>query len=443
MPTFSTLLAPRVRRMIPALAAGLLLVAASTAFAQPSALTLDRALQLAQERSRLLPAQESAAAGARQMALAASHLPDPVLKAGVNNLPVDGADRFSLTRDFMTMRSIGVMQEFTRDDKRKARSARFVREAEVAEAGRVVALIDLRRETAMAWLERHFQERLRELLQLQRTETGLQIEAAEAAYRGGRGAQADVFAVRSALAQIDDRLRQVDLQIATAKTALARWVGAPAEQPLGEAPALSAVRLDTGRLEAELEHHPQLALMARQEATARAQAQVARSNRQPDMSVELMVSQRGSAYSNMVSVNVSIPLQWDRANRQDRELAAKLADTEQLRAQREEATREQLARTRTWLLQWHSTRDRLAHYDNTLIPLASDRGQAAIAAYRGGSGPLAAVLDARRTEIDHRVERLRLEMEAAALWARLEYLIPAEHLAAAAHAAAAPKEQQP
>jgi outer membrane protein TolC len=442
MSSSSTRPVPRVWRAVPVAAAGLLLIATSAALAQPS-LTLDRALQLAQERSRLLPAQESAAAGARQMALAASHLPDPVLKAGVNNLPVDGADRFSLTRDFMTMRSIGVMQEFTRDDKRKARSARFHREAEAAEAGRMVALIDLRRETAMAWLERHFQERLRGLLQVQRSETALQIDAAEAAYRGGRGSQADVFAARLALAQIDDRIRQADLQVATAKTTLARWVGTSAEQPLGEMPVLSAVRLETIDLEVRLEQHPQLALMARQEATARAEADIARSNRQPDMSVELMVSQRGSAFSNMVSVNVSIPLQWDRANRQDRELAAKLAESEQLRAQREEATREQVARTRTLLLQWTSTRNRLAHYDSTLIPLATDQGRAAIAAYRGGSAPLAAALDARRTEIDRRVERLQLEMEAASLWARLEYLIPAEHSAPAAHAADAAKEQRP
>ena len=33
-----------------------------------------------------------------------------------------------------------------------------------------------------------------------------------------------------------------------------------------------------------------------------------------------MYSQRGPAYSNMVSLNVSLPLPWDRKNRQDREL---------------------------------------------------------------------------------------------------------------------------
>jgi hypothetical protein len=37
------------------------------------------------------------------------------------------------------------------------------------------------------------------------------------------------------------------------------------------------------------------------------------------------------------------------------------------------------------------------------------------------------VLEARRMAIDTQMDRLRLEMETAALWAQLEYLIPAEH----------------
>ena len=87
-------------------------------------------------------------------------------------------------------------------------------------------------------------------------------------------------------------------------------------------------------------------------------------------------------------------------------------------------TREHVAETRSWLQQWQSNRDRLAQYDSSLIPLASERTLAAIAAYRGGGGTLPAVLEARRMEIDTRMERLRLEMETAGLWARLEYLIP-------------------
>ncbi|HEY2928321.1 TolC family protein [Piscinibacter sp.] len=409
------------------LALALVLSFAAVAAHAENALTLDQALRLAQDRSRQLSAQDEAASAAREMAVAAGQLPDPALKLGVNNLPFNGEDRFSLTRDFMTMRSVGVMQELTRTDKRKARSARFEREAEVAEAGRELALANLQRDTARAWLERYYQERMHEVLVAQRDEARLQIEAADAAYRGGRGSQADVFAARAAVAQIEDRIAQTERQIATARTQLVRWVGAAAGQPLGTPPSLDTLRLDPATLDTQLVHHPQIAVMVKQEETARADADIARANKRADWSAELMVSQRGPAYSNMISFNVSIPWQWDPKNRQDRELAARLAIAEQMRAQREEASREHLAEARMLLQEWQSNRERLAHYDGSLIPLATERTRAAIAAYRGGAATLGAVLDARRNDIDTRMERLRIEMDSARLWAQLEYLIPAGH----------------
>jgi len=395
--------------------------------AHPAPLTLDEALRLAQERSRQLPAQNASAQAARQMAIAAGQRPDPILKAGINNLPVNGPDRFSLTNDFMTMRSVGVSQEFTRDGKLKARAARFEREAEVAEAGRELALANLQRDTAMAWLDRYYQERMREVLITQRDEAKLQIEAADAAYRGGRGSQADVFAARSAVAQIEDRIAQTERQVTTANTLLARWVGPAATETLAAPPTLDAVRLRPEELETQFAHHPQIAMMFKQEAVAQAEADVAQSAKQTDVSVELMYSQRGPAYSNMVSVNVSIPLQWDQKNRQDREVAAKLATVEQMRAQREEETRMRVAEALAMLQEWRSDRERLTRYDASLLPLATERTRAAIAGYRGGASPLTAVLDARRGEIDTRMERIRLEMDAARLWAQLNYLVPIGH----------------
>ncbi|MEJ7687887.1 MAG: TolC family protein [Variovorax sp.] len=412
---------------------------ASIANAQPS-LTLDSALQIAQQRSRQLSAQDYAASASRDMAVAAGQLPDPTLKAGIVDLPVNGPDRFSLTRDFMTMRSIGVMQEFTRSDKREARSARFQREAEVAEAGRAVALANLQRDTAAAWLERHYQERVRAVLVTQRDEAALQVEGADVAYRGARGSQADVFAARSQAAVIEDRILLSDRQIATASTKLARWVGEAAKLELGLTPNLATLPLDASRLEVEIAEHPQIAMLTRQEEFARAEAEVARSNKRSDWSVELMYSQRGPSYSNMVSLNVSIPLQVDPANRQNRELAAKLALADQVHDQREEAVRERLAQVRSWLQEWQNNRDRLMHYDSRLVPLAAERTRAAMASYRGG-GLLGDVLEARRMELDTRLERLRLEMETASLWAQLSYLVPIEGRAAFPGASSPVKEK--
>ena len=108
----------------------LIAVAVPLAHAAETSLTLPEAQRLAAERSRQLVAQDSAVAASREMAAAAGRLPDPTLKFGVENLPVNGPDAYSVTNDFMTMRQIGVTQEFTRGEKRQLRAERFEREAE-------------------------------------------------------------------------------------------------------------------------------------------------------------------------------------------------------------------------------------------------------------------------------------------------------------------------
>jgi len=254
----------------------------------------------------------------------------------------------------------------------------------------------------------------------------LQIEAAEATYRAGRGMQADIFMTRSAVARIEDRLRATQANLANATTMLARWVGERASDPVGMLPPIANTRLAAHPLEHQLDRHPDIALMAKREAVALADAEIARQEKHADWSVELAYGQRGPEFSNMVSLAVSVPLQWNQKNRQDRELAAKLARVGQLHAEREELTRQHQAETNRWLQTWRSNLERLADYDKTLVPLAAERTHAALAAYRGAKGALSAVLEARRMEIDTRIERLRIETETAVLWAALEYLIPAE-----------------
>lgn len=401
--------------------------------AQSAPLTLDDALRMAQERSRQLPAQDAAAISAHAMAAAAGQRPDPVLKLGVDNLPVNGPDAGSLTHDFMTMRTVGVSQELTRQDKLQARSRRFEREAEVALASRDLVLANLRRDTALAWLDRYYGERMRDLLASQREEARLQVEAAEASYRGGRGTQADVYAARTAVAQLDDRMAQAEAQLAMATTQLARWIGEAASQPLAPSPTMTATHLDPATLEVQLAHHPELAVMSRQAQMAQADVDIARANKRADWSVEVAYSQRGPGYSNMVSIGLSVPLQWDQKNRQDREVAAKLAMVDQAQAQLDEAVREHTAEAHQLLQEWQSDQERLASYRDSLGPLAAQRTQATLAAYRGNAGTLGTVLEARRAELDIRMERLRLEMDAARLWARLNYLSSTDPAATAAH----------
>ncbi len=409
-------------RLAPLIA--LCLVLGTQAALAQSPLSLERAVAAATGRSQLVIAADAQALAARETATAAGQLPDPVLKLGINNLPIDGPDRYSVTRDFMTMRSVGVVQELTRADKRSARVRRAEREVELAQVARLATVADLQRDTALAWLERSYQESMQELLKSQIAQAELQVEAAQTLYRSGKGPQAEVFAARGSAEQLRDGLAQVERRVAVASTQLGRWIGDGARDALAPRPTLTLPAWTEGALAEHLAQHPQIAAATQQEAIADSEAAVARAGRSSDWSVELQYSQRGPAYSNMVSINLSVPLQWDQKNRQDRELAARLARVDEARARREELQRAHEAEVRAMLQEWRSHAERLGRYDASLLPLATQRSEAALASYRAGSGPLTAVLDARRGELEVRMERLRIEMDRARIWAQLNFLLP-------------------
>ncbi len=406
----------------------ILALIAASALPQPgyaqATLSLADAQRIAVERSRLLAAQDASITASREMAAAAGQLPDPVLKLGVDNVPADGADRFSVGRDFMTMRRIGVMQEFTRNDKRKLKTERSERETDRAVAEKAAAVVIVQRDTALAWLDRYYLERIRDVVATQAAEAMLEIEAAEGAYRAGRGSQADIFSARASRVALDDRLSELDRRIRNARATLARWVGSAADEPLAGEPAFKTVSLDAHTLDQELERHPEIALLGRQVAIAETEARLAKANKQSDWSLELAYQERGPAYSNMFSVGVSVPLQWDQKNRQDRELAAKLALADRAKAQQEDVLRAHVAEIRMMLNEWENGQERIHRYESELLPLAKDRTQAALAAYRGGKGDLNPVLAARRNEIEVRTQAVQLEMDTARAWAQLNFLVP-------------------
>lgn len=391
------------------------------------ALSLEEALALAAARSADAETSRSAVQSAIEMAVAGRQMPDPVLKVGVNNVPANGPDRFSLGTDSMTMRSISLMQEFTRAAKRQARAERFEAEASSAEAQRMVALANVQRGTATAWLDRWYAERAHALLAEQAQSVRLLIDAAQAAYRGSggnRGSRAEILAARIESQQLQDREDEARAAVAASRAMLRRWVGEAAALPLAERPALDAPAwLDTldGAGATQL---PDVAAAQAQAGVAEAESRVARENKVPDLSVELMYSQRGPAYSNMVSLNVSLPLPWDQEHRQDRELAARLAQANAARAQAESVRRGLIGQLRGKQAELQLSQTRLERYRNTTLPLAQAQTEAALSAYRTGAGSLAAVAEASRKALELSLQRLRLEAATARLWAELTFLMP-------------------
>ncbi len=386
-------------------------------------LSLIEAQRIAVGDAPQIDAQSAALRAAQQASVGAGEQSDPKLIAGIENVPTDGADRFNLTREGMTMRKIGIMQDFTRSEKLQLRGDRASAEVQKEAAILTLTRLNLRRDVSLAWIERYFAERQLDLLKELSRESELQVTAAQAMLAGGKGQAADPFAARLSVAQLADRATEAERNIARAQANLARWIGAAARRPLDSAPAFDQLAHGHQELTSNLEQHPHLAMYAPMQAMAASEMKLADAAKHPDWSLEVAFAQRGPAYTNMLSIGVRIDLPIFQSRRQDPAVASKLAMVEQVRAQAEDAKRAHAADIETMLADWNAAKARLQRYDAELLPLAHERTAVALASYRGGKGDLAPVLEARKSEIETRMNHLMARSDLARAWTQLNFLL--------------------
>ncbi len=399
------------------------LSSAGAVMAQPAAagLSFERALTLAVTRAPQLDARRAAVEGAGSAQISASQLPDPRLAVGIDNLPITGADRYSTTRDFMTMKRIGYAQEVPNADKRKARGdaaeARTARERAALDAERLA----VQRETALAWLARHFAERrLAGLDALERENTLLQDSIA-ARIAAGKALPAEALLVRQEALALADRRDELQLDVARSQATLRRWVGAAAEAPLqGDTPSLLPDphhTLDT------VDRHAELAGFAPMTAMAEAEVRELEASKKGDWGWEVSYAKRGPAFSDMVSVQFSFELPLWAGQRQDPQIAAKRKELERIAAEREDLRRRSIEEVEARLAEHDELNRKLARLSDAALPLAAQRVQLLLASYSAGRADLGLVLAARRDAAELQLRALELQAQRMSLRARLAYLI--------------------
>jgi cobalt-zinc-cadmium efflux system outer membrane protein len=394
-------------------------LAGTASFASAASLDFDTALRIAARSSPDIAVQTANVEAAKAASIAAGRLPDPKLAVGVENLPVTGADQWSLTRDFMTMRKVGLMQDVPNGAKRAAQRA--VAEAVIAraEAERRVSALTVRRDTAVAWLDRYYLERRGALLDDFERENQIFASAVKAQLAAGHAMPADVVEPQQEAADIADRRDELAADIAKSKAVLKRWVGAAAEEPLsGEPPSLI---LDSAHLREHVHEHPDLAVFVPMTQMAQAEVHQAEANKRPDWGVEVAYGRRGSAFSDMVSLQFTLDLPLFAKNRQDPQIRAKREELTRVETERETMLRDHTQELEGDLAEYEVVSRQLARLHDTRLGLAQQKADYTFASYRGGKAGLAAVLQARRELIDTRLKQIELQAKQASAAAKLYY----------------------
>ena len=382
------------------------------ALAGAAALSLATALDLAVERSEAARSAQAGVAGARETARAAGELPDPVVRAGVDNLPIIGPDRLNTTRDSMTMKRVGISQEWVSPAKRRARQAAaeaaVTREAAQAD----LAVADARMQTALVYLDALYAAEALKLTVLMEHHAHEELEASKARLASSAGGSQEVLALMGARAAAADESADLRQQQASALIQLQRWVGVAVEgvEPVTTMPMPSK--------EAYLSANPTLVALQRDVDVARQNANLAQTNRRPNWTWEVSYGQR-TGYSDMVSFGVSIPIPLAPAERQDRETAAKLALVAKAEADAAEATRTATAEYLAAVEDIQRLQERIERYRVGVVQVAEQRTAAALASYRSNQTTLVTLFEARHAEVDARRKLLTLQRDLAKTQARL------------------------
>jgi cobalt-zinc-cadmium efflux system outer membrane protein len=384
------------------------------ALAQAAPLTLEQALALAVQRSESTRAARAGALSTAESARAAGQLPDPTLQAGIDNLPVTGPGAFRTTSDSMTMKRIGISQEWLSSQKRATRQAAAQALWARDDAQVQAAVADARLHAALAYVDAFYAKEALELTSLMAHHAHEELEASKARVASATGSSQEMLALASARGMAEDESDDVRQQQGEAVLALERWVGIPIDElapPLVPPPSTE---------DEFVSHLTSLVALRRDVDVAKQAAAATASERTPNWTWQVSYGQR-TGYSDMVSVGVSIPLQVAPAQRQDRETAARLALVEKAEADLAEATRAASAEYATLLSDAQRLQQRIARYRAGVVVPAQQRIAAATAGYASNQVSLATLFEARHAEVDAERRLLALQRDLAKAQVQLAF----------------------
>ena len=411
--------APPVRRRCAFSAAILVLMANPFAEAHAEPLSFDNALSLALRDAPAFAAHAARLESMRLRVTPAGQLPDPILVLGLDNFPIQGADRFSLSDEAMTMKRIGVAQAFPNRGKRDARTEAARWRVELAEAQTRITQVTVLRDTAVAWIGLETVERQLAQIDALVGENRLLKSAVVARLSATPSAAVESVAPRLEAAIIEERRDDLRARRTQAVATLRRYIGDAADSPIaGSAPEWP---IDGGTLAHNLHQHPELTAFGPQAGLLTAELAEAQAAKKPDWALELAYQNRGAEFGDMISLQVSFDLPVFGGARQNPLIAAKHAEQSALTAEREVMARDHAWTLETELAEFERVSNAARRQRDVLVPLAIEKVTLTLAAWRGTQGTLTDLLAARRERIDAELKAIALEGERKQLAARLHY----------------------
>ena len=379
-----------------------------------NALNLKQAEQLA---TQFDPSIESFIATSRSFideSVADDTLPDPKLRLGAVNVPVD---TFDLEQEQMTQLKVGIQQNFPRGNSLalKQQQSRFLSHSALAMADD--AKLKIVRDVRQNYLNLYYEVSAYQIIRETRRLFSELVKITESNYASGRVNQQDVVLAGLELSRLDDRATKIQAREGTYRATLAQWIGDMAWNTISsEFPELPVIpeKVDLNQL---IPQHPLIRAEAAKVDASKQMKEIARQGYKPEWSLLFDYGYRsgnnpdGSERPDFATAMVSMDMPLFTGNRQDKTVASSQQKITAARYAKDDRLRQlkQLYDSNYHL--WQRLGEREELYKNSLLTAAKTNSKVALNAYQSGVSEFNTLMRAKITELDVRLENLRIRVD--------------------------------
>lgn len=389
------------------------------------ALNLQQAEQIAIQSD---PAIESFRATSRsfdEASIADGTLPDPKLRLGAVNVPVDS---FDMQQEQMTQIKVGIQQNFPRGDSLsiKKQQSQYLSKAalSMSDDTRLKIIKDVRE----TYLNMYYEVSAYQIIRETRTLFSKLVTITESNYAAGRVNQQDVVLAGLELARLDDRSTKIQAREEVERATLAQWVGDASWNTVSaDFPVLPELpeKVDLNQV---ISSHPLIRAQSAKIDASKQMTAMAKQDYKPGWSLLLDYGFRGgnnpdgTDRTDFATAIVSLDVPLFTGNRQDRSVASSEKKVSAARYVKDDLLRKlkQLYDKNNHL--WLRLGEREQLYKNSLLTAAKNNSKAALKAYQSGVSEFNTLMRAQITELDVRLEDLRVRVDRAIAQAKLLYI---------------------
>jgi outer membrane protein TolC len=339
---------------------------------------------------------------AAQRILPAGALDDPMLEAGVLNLPTRN---FSFSREDMTMKMLGLSQRIPYPGKRELKRDIAAKDAESVGHAYQETQNRVARDVKSTYFDLALVQESSRLLEQNRAILAQLLKVVAGRYSVGQATQVDVLKAQTQLSRMSEELLKLERDRPMLEAELNRLLGRPAHTaaPIATLPPLDSAPPDYTPLpENAWTDRPQIRALQIMVSRSERALELAGKERYPDFDLRFSYGQRdnmpdGTRRSDLVSMTVAINLPVWRATK----TAPRIAEAQALHEQALSLYEAQRNETATKLHHQAATAEQSLRaarlYRGEILPQSRLTFEAALSAYQVSRAELMPLLDTQMT----------------------------------------------